>query len=123
MVLVVKNAPANVDVRDAGLIPGLGRSPGGGLGNSLWYLCLENPMDRRTWRAIVHRVAKSQTQLKGLNTHTHTHTTHTPNTHTHTELVSSPFLGWVGLRAHSFFFIYKFYSMQLTFCIFKVNLL
>ena len=44
---MVKNTPANTgDIRDASLIPGLGRSPGGGLGNPLHYSCLENPMDR-----------------------------------------------------------------------------
>ena len=44
--LVVKNPPANAgDVRDKGLIPGLGRSPGAGHGNPLQYSCLENPMD------------------------------------------------------------------------------
>ena len=44
--LVVKNLPANVGgVSDASSIPGLGRSPGGGLGNPLQYSCLENPMD------------------------------------------------------------------------------
>ena len=44
---VVKNPPANAgDTRDAGLIPGLGRSPGEGNGNLLQYSCLENPMDR-----------------------------------------------------------------------------
>ena len=46
---------------DAGLIPGSGRSLGGGHGNSLQYSCLEDPMDRGAWRAIVHGVAKSQT--------------------------------------------------------------
>jgi len=46
---------------DTGLIPGSGRSPGGGHGNLLQYSCLENPTDRGTWRAIVHRVTKSQT--------------------------------------------------------------
>ena len=56
------------NVRDAGLIPGSGRSPGEGYGNSLQYSCLENPMDRGDWPAIVHRVAKSQTQLKRLRT-------------------------------------------------------
>ena len=66
---VVKNPPANVG--DAGLIPGLVRSPGGGNGNPLQYSCLENPMDRGAWWAIVHGVTKSWTQL---NTHTHTHT-------------------------------------------------
>ena len=44
---MVKNLPANAeDLRDVGLIPGSGRSPGGGHGNSLQYSCLENPMDR-----------------------------------------------------------------------------
>ena len=39
-------------------------SPGGGHGNPLKYSCLENPMDRGAWRATVHGVEKSQTQLK-----------------------------------------------------------
>ena len=61
-VLVVKNPPTNAgDIRDMGLIPGLGRSPRGGHGNPLQYSCLENPMDRGAWRATVHRVAKSGT--------------------------------------------------------------
>ena len=60
--LVVKNPPANVgDIRDAGLIPGSGRSPEGRHGNPLQYSCLENPMDKGAWWATVHRVAKSQT--------------------------------------------------------------
>jgi len=47
---VVKNLPANAgDLRDAGSIPGLRRSPGGGHGNPLQYSCLENPMDREAW--------------------------------------------------------------------------
>ena len=46
---------------DLGLMPGLGRSPGGGHGHPFQYSCLENPMDRRTWWATVHGVAKSQT--------------------------------------------------------------
>ena len=55
-----KNTPASVgDVRVVGLIPGLGRSPGGGHGNPLQCSCLENPMDRGAWRATVHRVAES----------------------------------------------------------------
>ena len=59
MALVVKNLPANVgDARDAGLIPGLGRSPGGGHGNPLLCSCLENHMDRGTWRTTVHGVAE-----------------------------------------------------------------
>ena len=61
----VKNSPANAgDVRDVRLIPGSGRSHGGGHGNPLEYPCLENLMDRGAWWAIVHRVAKSQTGLK-----------------------------------------------------------
>ena len=58
---------------DGGLIPGLGRFPGGGHGNPLQYSCLENLMDRRVWQGMVHRVAKSRTRLKWLGTHTHTH--------------------------------------------------
>ena len=57
MALVVKNLSANAgDVRDVGSNPGLGRSPGGGHSNPLQYSCLENPMDRGTWRATVHSV-------------------------------------------------------------------
>ena len=57
---MVKNPPANAgDVRDSGSIPGLGRSPGGGRGNPLQDSCLENPMDRGAWWALVHRVIKS----------------------------------------------------------------
>ena len=48
---------------DLGLIPGLGRSPGEGHGNPLQYSCVEIPMDRGAWQAIVHRVTKSWTQL------------------------------------------------------------
>ena len=51
----VKNLPANAgDEGEAGSIPGLGRSPGGGNGNPLQYSCLENPMDRGAWWATVH---------------------------------------------------------------------
>ena len=61
---MVKNPPDNIgDVRDMGLIPGLGRSPGGGHGNPLQYSCLENPMDRGAWQATVHGVPKSQIHL------------------------------------------------------------
>ena len=65
VVLVVKNPPANAgDLQDTSLIPGLGRSPGRGHGNTLQYSCLENPTDRGAWRASVHRVAQRWTQLK-----------------------------------------------------------
>ena len=59
LVLVVKNPPANAtDVRDVGLIPGLGRSPGAGHGNPLQYSCLGNPVDSGAWGATVHGVTK-----------------------------------------------------------------
>ena len=59
---MVKNLPANAgDLRDLGLIPGSGRSPGGGNGNPLQYSCLENSMDRGAWRASVHGEAQSWT--------------------------------------------------------------
>ena len=61
---MVKNPLANArDSRDMGLIPGLGRSPGGGNGDPLQYSCLENPMDRGAWWASVLGVTKSQTRL------------------------------------------------------------
>ena len=61
MARVVKNPPANAgDIRDIGLIPGLGRFPGEGNGNPLQYSCLENPMDRGAWWATVYRAAKRQ---------------------------------------------------------------
>ena len=67
---MVKNLLANVgDRRDASSVSGLGRLPGGGNGKPLQYSCLENPMDRGAGQATVHRVAKSQTQLKQLSTH------------------------------------------------------
>ena len=60
----VKNPPANArDKGDAGLIPGLGRSPGEGNGYPLQCSCLENPMNRGAWQATIHRVAKSRTVL------------------------------------------------------------
>ena len=63
--LVVKNLSANAgNLRDADLISGSGRSPGGGHGNPLQYSCLENPMDRGAWWATVYGASKSQTQLK-----------------------------------------------------------
>ena len=53
---------------DAGLIPGSGRSPGRGNGNTLQYSCLENPMNRGAWQATVQGVKMSRTRLKGLST-------------------------------------------------------
>ena len=68
--LVVRNRPVNAgDVRDMGLIPGSGWSPGGRHGNPLQYSCLETPMDTGAWRATIHRVTKSRIRLKQLSTH------------------------------------------------------
>ena len=58
MLVLLTNAG---DIREAGSIAGLGRAPGGGHGNPLQYSCLENPMDRGAWWAIVLGAAKSQT--------------------------------------------------------------
>ena len=66
---MVKNLPACAgDVRDLGSIPGSGKFPGGMHGNPLQYSCLENPMDRGAWWAMVHRVTESDI-LKQLSTH------------------------------------------------------
>ena len=70
---MIKDSANAGDARDAGSVPASGRSPRVGNGNPLQYSCLENPMDRETWWAVVHRVAKSQTQMTDW---------------THTELVS-----------------------------------
>ena len=62
MMLVVKNPPGNAgDAGNVGLVPGLGRSPGGGHGNPLQYSCPENTTDKRAWQATIHRITKSQT--------------------------------------------------------------
>ena len=59
---MVKNPPANVgDIRDLGLIPRSGRSPGEGNSNPLQYSGLENPMDRGVWLATVHGITESET--------------------------------------------------------------
>ena len=64
MGLVVKNPPDSAkDTRDVGLIPGSARSPGEGNDNPLQYSCLENPVDRGDWWAIIHGVPKSWVQL------------------------------------------------------------
>ena len=70
---MVKNLPANAgDAGDIGSVPWLGRSPGEGNGNPLWFSCLNHPMDSWTWQATVHSVTKSCTQLS-IHTHTPTH--------------------------------------------------
>ena len=59
---MVKNPSANArDIRDAGLIPGSERPPGGGHDNPLQYSCLGSPMDKVAWQVAAHRVAKSET--------------------------------------------------------------
>ena len=59
---MVKNVPADAgDIRNVGLIPGLGGSPGGGHDNPLQYSCLENLLDRGAWQSTIHRVAESDT--------------------------------------------------------------
>ena len=82
---MVKNPPANAgDIIDMGLIPGLGRSPGGGLGNPLQYSCLENPMDRGAGglksmgsrRVGQDLVTKQQQQYRERCIHTHKIHTH-----------------------------------------------
>ena len=69
-----KNPSANAgDARNAGSIPGLGRSPGERNGNLLWYSCPENSMDRGAWWATGNGVAKSD-MIVCVHTHTHTQT-------------------------------------------------
>ena len=59
---MVKSLPASAEeARDAGLIPGLGRTPGGGNGNLFQYSCLKNPIDRGAWWAPIHGITKSET--------------------------------------------------------------
>ena len=62
---MVKNLSASAgDIRDGGLVPGLGRSSGEGNGKPFQYSCLENYMDREAWQATVHGVALNRTGLK-----------------------------------------------------------
>ena len=107
---MVKNPPANAgDIRNLGSIPGTGRSPGGGHGNPLRYSCLEDPMGRGVWWATAHRVAKSQTQLKRLNTHTHIHPP--PHKSRVTNLMIFP----LQLMSHSNSTVYCIVSCKLPF--------
>ena len=64
MLVLKKLLPMPETLRDIGSIPGLGRSPGGGLGNPLQYSCLKNPMDRGACQTMDHRVTESLTCLK-----------------------------------------------------------
>ena len=77
---MLKNLPVNAG--DEGLIPGSGRSPGEGNGNPFQYSCLGNPMDRETWRAMVHGTAKESgttTAIKQLKYTRHTKKNYTLN--------------------------------------------
>ena len=75
MALVVKNPPGNAgDIRDAGLIPGSGRSPGGGLGNPLQYSCWRIPWTEEPGGLQSIGSQKNQIQLKRLSWHARTHT-------------------------------------------------
>ena len=68
---MVKNPPANAgDIRDAGSIAGLERSPGEGNGNSLWYACPENSMDGGAWKAI-QSMGSQRVGQDGANEHAH----------------------------------------------------
>ena len=123
---MVKNPPANAgETGNAGSIPGSGRSPGGGQGNPLQFSCLENPMDRGAWRAIVHRVTKSWTRLKQFSMHTCmlSGITSSPLTHTyrdplwpHTVRVTSSQEGRLGSPLERlgffFFFLAAFHGLQ-----------
>ena len=67
---MVKNLPADTGhIRDTGSIPGLGKSPGGGHGHPLQYFCLENPMDRAAWKAMVRGVTNSWAPLTQQRAH------------------------------------------------------
>ena len=72
------------DTGDTGSIPGLGKPPGERNSYPCQYSCLENPMDWGTWWATVHRVAKSQTRLRGLSARMRTRAHARAHTHTHT---------------------------------------
>ena len=70
---VGKESACNIgDAGDVGLIPGSGRSPGGGHGNPLQYSCLENPIEREAWRVTVHGVKKESDMTEHVCAHSHT---------------------------------------------------
>ena len=118
VMLVVKNLPANTgDIRDAGLIPGLGWSRGGGNGNPLQHSCLENPMDRGAWWAMgLQGVGHSWGRELDRTEHVHTHTNRHVHTHTHTHKSSCrrhglsyfiiDFSSWTQSSFQSFFHIF-----------------
>ena len=72
MATVLKNPPTSArDIREASLIPGFGRSPGGGHSNPLQYSCLGNPIGRGAQQVTVRRVTESETQLMQFRTQAH----------------------------------------------------
>ena len=103
---MAKNLPANAgDSRDAGLIPGSGRSPGGGNGNLLQYSFLENPMDRGARWTIQFMCCKESDMTEHKNTHTHTHThTHT-YTHVKVSLSNKEVSPDLGNDQHSYLYL------------------
>ena len=71
--LVVKNPPANAgDITRHGFDPWVGKIPSRGHPNPLQYSCLENILDTGAWWTVIHRLAKSWTQIKQLISHAHT---------------------------------------------------
>ena len=116
---MVKNPPANSgDLRDEGSISKWGRSPRGGHGNTFQYSCLDNPMDRGAWKAVVYRVAKSQTQLDQFSTHAHRYIhiniiyiyTHTHIAHMSILPIAGAILNHLRRWGFSFFFSFSFSS-------------
>ena len=110
----VKHLSAMLETHaDVSSIPRSERSPERRRGNPLQYCCLENSMDRGAWWATAHRVTKSWTRLKGLNTHAHAHT------HTHTNSNYIRLLLW-GLNEIKHM---KFSAGCLAYNMYSVNLL
>ena len=99
--VVVKNLPARVGTaRDMGLIPGVGRSPGGGNGYPLQYSCLEDSMDRRARQATVQATTK---QLRTLNIYSYKH-------------VNICVCAYIHMYVYIYIYIYNFY-MYICMCI------
>ena len=130
MALVVKNLPANAeDVRDVGLIPGSGRSPGGGHDSPLQCSCLENPMDRGAWQATVCSLTESDTTEVTWHVHAHARSVYISVLFSPVYLFPLPLWWlWFVFCIHDYYcfvnkficavfldFIYKWYHMILVF--------
>ena len=117
---IVKNPPANE--RDTSLIPGLGRSPGEGNGNSLQYSCLENPKDRGAWRAPLHGVTKSWIRLSDSTTaHSCVYFTHSSGPFTFSFAMCKlrgrqPFT-W---HVYNFFSLFHFFSNFIIYLMYRI---